>query len=122
MNDTVQKLMGMVDSLCHACETYVDPTRKRQALHDELTRLLDRLEAAETEVLEQARLLGIGGEKELALMAKLEAAEKDAARLDWLLTYFVSDDTSKDDEIIAASDIGVDQVKSVIDTAMKEQK
>lgn len=39
--------------------------------------LLDRLEAAETEVLEQARLLGIGGEKELALMAKLEAAEKE---------------------------------------------
>ena len=84
--------------------------------------LLDRLEAAEAEVLEQARLLGIGGEKELALMAKLEAAGKDAARLNWLLTYFVSDDTRKDDEIIAASDVGVDQIKLVIDTAMKEQK
>ena len=84
--------------------------------------LLDRLEAAETEVLEQARLLGIGGEKELALMAKLEAAEKDAARLDWLLTYLVSDDTSKDDAIIAASDVGVDQIKLLIDAAMKEQK
>lgn len=50
-----------------------------------------------------------------------QAAEKDAARLDWLLTYFVSDDTSKDDEIIAASNVGVDQIKSVIDAAMKEQ-
>lgn len=52
----------------------------------------------------------------------LEAAEKDAARLNWLLTYFVSDDTGKDDEIIAASEIGVDQIKTVIDAAMKEQK
>lgn len=84
--------------------------------------LLDRLEAAETEVLEQARLLGIGGEKELALMAKLEAAEKDAARLGWLLTYFASDDTSKDAEIVAASEVGVDQIKLLIDAAMKEQK
>ena len=39
--------------------------------------LLDRLEAAENDALEQARLNGIGAEKELALMAKLEAAEKE---------------------------------------------
>ncbi len=39
--------------------------------------LLDRLEAAESEALEQARLNGIGAERELALMAKLEAAEKE---------------------------------------------
>ena len=44
--------------------------------------LIDRLEAAESEALEQARLNGIGAEKELALMAKLEAAERacDALR------------------------------------------
>lgn len=39
--------------------------------------LLDRLEAAEAEALEQARLNGMGSEREAALMAKLEAAERE---------------------------------------------
>ena len=39
--------------------------------------LLDRLEAAESECLEQARLNGMGAEREAALLAKLEAAEKE---------------------------------------------
>ena len=39
--------------------------------------LLDRLERAESECLEQARLNGMGSEREAALMAKLEAAEKE---------------------------------------------
>jgi hypothetical protein len=43
---------------------------------DEVIELLDRLEAAESDALEQARLNGMGGEHEAALMAKLEAAEK----------------------------------------------
>ena len=41
--------------------------------------LLDRLEAAESECLEQARLNGMGAEREAALLAKLEAAEKSDA-------------------------------------------
>lgn len=41
--------------------------------------LLDRLEAAEADALEQARLNGMGSEREAALMAKLEAAEKSDA-------------------------------------------
>mgnify|MGYP000131372059 CR=1 FL=1 len=41
--------------------------------------LLDRLEAAEADALEQARLNGMGSEREAALMVKLEAAEKDIA-------------------------------------------
>ena len=41
--------------------------------------LLDHLEAVESEALEQARLNGMGGEREAALMAKLEAAEKSDA-------------------------------------------
>lgn len=41
--------------------------------------LLDHLEAVESECLEQARLNGMGSEREAALMAKLEAAEKDIA-------------------------------------------
>ena len=41
--------------------------------------LIDRLEAAESEALEEARLNGMGSEREAALMAKLEAAEKSDA-------------------------------------------
>lgn len=42
-----------------------------------ISELLDRLEAAESEALEEARLNGMGGEREAALIAKLEAAEKE---------------------------------------------
>ena len=44
-----------------------------------VSELLDRLERAESECLEQARFNGMGSEREAALMAKLEAAEKDIA-------------------------------------------
>ena len=43
--------------------------------------LLDRLEAAEAEALEEARLNGMGSEREAALMAKLEVVEKENAKL-----------------------------------------
>ena len=51
-------------------------------LHDALPsgvvlELLNRLEAAESDALEQARLNGMGSEREAALMAKLEAAERE---------------------------------------------
>lgn len=39
--------------------------------------LLDRLESAESDALEQARLNGMGASREAALMAKLEVAEKE---------------------------------------------
>ena len=42
-----------------------------------ISELLDRLEEAESDALEQARLNGMGSEREAALMAKLEAAEKE---------------------------------------------
>ena len=47
-----------------------------------VSELLDRLEAAESDALEQARLNGMGSEREAALLAKLEAAgkERDALR------------------------------------------
>ena len=44
-----------------------------------ISELLDRLESVESDALEQARLDGMGSEREAALMAKLEAAEKDIA-------------------------------------------
>ena len=42
-----------------------------------LPSLLNRLEVAESDCLEQARLNGMGASRETALMAKLEAAEKE---------------------------------------------
>lgn len=46
-----------------------------------ITELLDRLEAAESDCLEQARMNGMGASREAALMAKLEAAEKERDEL-----------------------------------------
>ena len=42
-----------------------------------INEILDRLEAAESDGLEQARLLGMSGEREAALLSKLEAVEKE---------------------------------------------
>lgn len=42
-----------------------------------INELLDRLEAAEQDAEEQARMNGMGASREAALMAKLEAAEKE---------------------------------------------
>ena len=42
-----------------------------------VSELLDRLEAAEADAIEQARLNGMGASREAALMAKREAAEKE---------------------------------------------
>jgi len=42
-----------------------------------ISELLDRLESAESEALEEARLNGMGSERETALIAKLEVAEKE---------------------------------------------
>jgi hypothetical protein len=46
-----------------------------------LIELLDRLEDAKSDALEQARLNGMGASREAALMAKLEVAEKERDNL-----------------------------------------
>lgn len=48
---------------------------------DTIIELLDRLEDAESDALEQARLNDMGSEREAALIAKLEAAEKERDEL-----------------------------------------
>lgn len=58
-----------------------DPREIGEAI-DAAIEMIDRLEAAESDALEQARLNGMGSEREAALMAKLEAAEK--TKRDWL--------------------------------------
>ena len=70
------------------------------AAAEEIERLAARLEATESEALEQARLNGTGSEREAALMAKLEAAEKerDALRVELNETRYgvaVAHDTIK---------------------------
>ena len=44
---------------------------------DAAIEMIERLEAAESDALEQARLNGMGASREAALMAKLEAAERE---------------------------------------------
>ena len=46
---------------------------------DAAIEMIDRLESAESDAFEQARLNGMGASREAALMAKLEAAEKSDA-------------------------------------------
>lgn len=59
----------------------IDINEMRQSLGavtpEEIHELLDRLEAAESDGLEQARLNGMGSEREAALLSKIEAAEKE---------------------------------------------
>ncbi|MFA7523717.1 MAG: hypothetical protein WCY71_12400 [Halothiobacillaceae bacterium] len=52
---------------------------------DEIERLRDLIESERDEALEQARLLGMGSEREAALMAKLDIASASNGRLRWLL-------------------------------------
>ena len=58
-----------------------DPREIGEAI-DAAIEMIERLESAESCGLEQARLNGMGSEREAALMAKLEAAEK--TKSDWL--------------------------------------
>jgi predicted nuclease with TOPRIM domain len=75
-----------------------------RCIEREAEALRTRLEAAEADALEQARLNGMGGEREAALMAKLEAAEKERdalqARIEALERQgpSVPDDVRKDAE------------------------
>ena len=61
----------------------IDINELRQSLGavqpEEVAVLLNRLEEAESDALEQARMNGMGASREAALMAKLEAAERDRA-------------------------------------------
>ncbi len=88
----------------------------------------DRIEQLEAEVFEQCRINGMGGEREAALMAKVERLEhvaeqrrKDSERYRWLVEYFVSTDEQYDDALVDASNIDVEAVTAVVDTAMKEK-
>ena len=79
--EELRRLAQTVQSPVHNINERVDAIHN---LHDALPsgvvlELLDRLEAAESDALEQARLNGMGSEREAAMMAKLSAAEEDVA-------------------------------------------
>jgi len=62
---------------CADCKLKFVPITREIELERELA-------AARAELLEQARINGMGGERELKLMAELAAARADAVRYRWL--------------------------------------
>lgn len=81
---------------------------------DEIERLRDLLESERDEALEQARLLGMGSEREAALMAKLDIASASNGRLRWLLRQIMDAlpanrdwlDPQLESEVVIAADQG----------------
>lgn len=81
---------------------------------DEIERLRDLLESERDEALEQARLLGMGSEREAALMAQLEIASASNGRLRWLLRQIMDAlpanrdwlDPQLESEVVIAADQG----------------
>ena len=69
-----------------------DPREIGEAI-DAAVEMVERFEAAESECLEQARLSGMGSEREAALMAKLESAEGENTKLRKALTEKVISET-----------------------------
>ena len=67
-----------------------------------ITELLDRLEESESDCLEQARLNGMGSEREAALMAKLEAAESTLRRIN------VKNEQAAEMSLAAMKEAGID--------------
>ena len=72
----------------------------------EVLELLGRLEESESDCLEQARLNGMGSEREAALMAKLEAAEKERDALRAKIET-AENDTAHELQALAASALRV---------------
>lgn len=81
---------------------------------DEIERLRDLIESERDEALEQARLLGMGSEREAALMAKLDIASASNGRLRWLLRQIMDAlpanrdwlDPQLESEVVIAADQG----------------
>lgn len=79
MTDPTEAISRMRKLLSDA-DAQISRTYQGQVLHD-IRALLDRLDSAEAEVLEQARLNGMGSEREAALLARLDSAERALANV-----------------------------------------
>lgn len=89
------------------------------ALCEEIERLKGSLRGAESLIENMQQQITNLQEQNTMLDAKLAEVDKDAARYQWLVTYFVSDRDDQDDAIVSASKVGVTQVTAVIDAAME---
>lgn len=77
-----------------------------------------RAERAEAERLEQARLLGMSGERECALRAELARLAADKARLDWLCASW----TNRTSAVPRHANPAHQDYRAAIDAAMQEGK
>lgn len=84
------------------------------AMCDEIKRLQDLLGKADAMCSTNNALCEIRAKE-------IERLRADAARYQWLVAYFVSDDTEHDDAIITAS-VDVAGVTAVIDAAMEAKQ
>ena len=85
INININELRRLAQAVQGSPRNFHERVNAIHNLHDALPsgvvlELLNRLEDAKSDALEQARLNGMGSEREAALMAKLEAAEKER---DW---------------------------------------
>lgn len=73
----------------------------------------------EAKCLEQARLLGMSGEREADLLGKLERAKADTARLDWLLDRSAQTYHSYSNHLGGNNYVQYHKDRAAIDAAMK---
>ena len=73
-----------------------------------ISELLDRLEESESDRLEQARLNGMDGSREAALMARLEDVIRDARRYLWLrnaaLDWYVGPEHATYNDVVCSGE------------------
>lgn len=89
--------------------------------------MIERLEAAEKDAIEQARLNGMGAERELALMAKLEVVEKERASLRadkatlQQMTYSLKDRLEVAEKEVALKERMIDALGSELNAVANER-
>ncbi|RKX64533.1 MAG: hypothetical protein DRP42_06200, partial [Tenericutes bacterium] len=76
LNDADEVRIDDEEEIERLCRRFTDRTKMATQALDDNTRLRRELEEAHSESMEQARLLGMSGEKELKLITELETANK----------------------------------------------
>ena len=95
---------------CYAAALAVQPAKPALAWMLEHAKILAACKA-------EAEMIAATQPAKPDLLARLDAAELDAARWNFLIAYLVSDETNLDDAIVAAD--SCEKVTAVIDAAMK---
>jgi hypothetical protein len=79
------------------------------------------LSAARAECIEQARLNGIGAERELKLMAEIERLRKDAERYRWLREGFCGNCVDVHELTLDADEMTHGQFDAAVDAAIARE-